>query len=392
MQMVTRRNVIAALAAMPVAVGCAMRGVVDDRRYYTPSGQPLRRVNVSADRVIRTDVGLRPFRAGGFVVSSEKLDDRVVIHNYGHGGGGITLSWGTAQLAADLAALADHRRCAVIGSGAVGLATARLMQQRGWEVTIYARDLPPNTTSNVAGAQWSPASVFDRHAVDSTFHDRLERALAYSYRHFQRLVGSRYGVRWISNYLLDDRPFGSEDLFTRHAHMYPELRELAGDQHPFPAAHARHFDTMFIEPPVYLAAILRDYRLAGGRLAIREFRDRRELARLDEPVIVNCTGLGSRELFGDPELVPVKGQLLVLLPQAGIDYLVIYRGIYMFPRTDGVLLGGTFERNDWTLTPNPAESARILGAHEAFFRNMADPWSDRHRAWTGGHPLQGEPL
>jgi glycine/D-amino acid oxidase-like deaminating enzyme len=134
---------------------------------------------------------------------------------------------------------------------------------------------------------------------------------------------------------------------------------------------------MFIEPPVYLPATMRDYRLAGGNIAVREFHDRSELARLDEPVIMNCTGLGARALFGDEELIPVKGQLLVLLPQADIDYLTIYRGIYMFPRTDGVLLGGTFERNEWTLTPNAAESARILAGHEAFFHAMDDPWSRR---------------
>src|SRR5688572_11927916 len=56
-------------------------------------GPPLPRVNVSPDRVIRTVVGLRPFRPTGFVLKSEKIDSKSVIHNYGHGGGGISLSW-----------------------------------------------------------------------------------------------------------------------------------------------------------------------------------------------------------------------------------------------------------------------------------------------------------
>lgn len=377
---ISRRKVVAALAALPVAAGCAGSRLVNDRRYRTPSGLPLRRVHVAPDRVIRTVVGLRPFRAGGFVVRTEKLDDKLVIHDYGHGGGGITLSWGTAHLAAELAAASGHRRCAVIGCGAVGLATARLMQRRGWAVTIYARELPPETTSNIAGAQWSPASVFDRDAVSPAFHRQLDRAMAYSYRAFQELVGDRYGVRWISNYLLHDRPFPKDDLFSRYVHMYPEFRELDREDHPFPPPFARHFDTMFIEPPVYLPAVMRDYRVAGGDISIREFRDKGELAGLDEPVIMNCTGLGSRTLFGDDDLIPVKGQLLVLLPQPGINYLSIYRGIYMFPRADGVLLGGTFERNEWSLVPNAAESARILGAHQAFFRAMDDPWN----TWNAG--------
>src|SRR5947209_16028809 len=88
-------------------------------------------VLVTRERVIRSIVGLRPFRPSGFVVRAEKLDDKTVIHNYGHGGAGITLSWGTAQLAVEEGARNEARECAVIGCGVVGLSTARLLQQRG---------------------------------------------------------------------------------------------------------------------------------------------------------------------------------------------------------------------------------------------------------------------
>jgi glycine/D-amino acid oxidase-like deaminating enzyme len=374
MNRVSRRTVVAALAALPVVSACATRGPAIRERHFTPSGLPLRRVNISPDRVIRTVVGLRPYRDAGFVLRADKLDDKLLIHNYGHGGGGITLSWGTAHLAMEIAQATDHRRCAVIGCGAVGLASARLMQQLGWDVTIYARDLPPDTTSNIAGAQWSPASVFDPDAVSPAFYDLLGSALEHSYRHFQHLVGDRYGIRWVSNYMLSRRPFRSDDLFSRFAHFYPELRDLDADDHPFPAPYARHFNTMFIEPPVYLPAVMHDYQVAGGRIVVREFARAADFALLDEPVIFNCTGLGSRELFGDEILIPAKGQLSVLLPQVGINYLMIYSGIYMFPRKDGVLLGGTFERNDWTLTPNPDERTRILREHQALFRGMDDPF------------------
>ena len=67
-----------------------------------------------------------------------------------HGGGGITLSWGTSHLARELATETQHKRCAILGCGAAGLSAARLMQNAGWEVSIYAKDLPPNTTSNIA--------------------------------------------------------------------------------------------------------------------------------------------------------------------------------------------------------------------------------------------------
>ncbi|MGH8167234.1 MAG: FAD-dependent oxidoreductase, partial [Woeseiaceae bacterium] len=250
-------------------------------RHYTPSGLPLRRVNVSEDRVIRTVTGLRPFRSSGFVVRAEKLGDKTVIHNYGHGGGGVTLSWGTSHLAMELASQTGHRSCAVIGCGAVGLACARIMQREGFEVTIYAQDLPPDTTSNIAGAQWTPASVFDRESVAEQFYGQLRLATEHAYRYFQGLVGDRYGVRWISNYMLGDRPFATDDLFSRHADMYPEFRTLSREQHPFPAPYARHFDTMFIEPPVYLRAVMEDYYVAGGEIIVRTFADRRDLLLLE---------------------------------------------------------------------------------------------------------------
>jgi glycine/D-amino acid oxidase-like deaminating enzyme len=121
---------------------------------------------------------------------------------------------------------------------------------------------------------------------------------------------------------------------------------------------------------VFLGAITRDFLLRGGKIHVREFHDRSELQMLDEPVIVNCTGLGSHKLFGDTELVPVKGQLVVLLPQPDVDYIAIKSGAYMFPRSDGIVLGGTRDRGDWSLTVDPAVTARILEDHSAIFGGM----------------------
>ena len=118
-------------------------------------------VLVSPDREITTVVGLRPHRSSGFVVRAEEIGEELVIHNYGHGGGGITLSWGTSQMATDMLPGEPVSAVAVIGCGAVGLATARLLQDRGLHVTICASELPPNTTSNIAGGQWSPYDAFD---------------------------------------------------------------------------------------------------------------------------------------------------------------------------------------------------------------------------------------
>ena len=127
---------------------------------------------------------------------------------------------------------------------------------------------------------------------------------------------------------------------------------------------------MLIEPHPYLRALLRDFRLAGGRVVLQEFHDIAEIATLPEPVVVNCTGLGSRALFSDAELIPIKGQLTFLLPQPEVNYIVLADELYMFPRRDGIVLGGTHVRGDWSLEPDLVAKSRILAGHARVFSGL----------------------
>ena len=364
-----RRTALKTLATALLGTDVAGCGRPGASRFWPEPSAPRRfaRVRVEPDRLIRTVVGLRPYRPSGFVVRAERMDEKTIIHNYGHGGGGITLSWGTADLAVQEAMLIDAPGCAVIGCGAVGLATARLLQRRGRQVTIYARDLPPHTTSNIAGGQWAPYSVVDDALMTPEFHEQFVRAARLSHRHFQDLPGPSYGVRWIENYVVSDEPIRRGWFFEELPELFHDTEPLTPDQHPFRRRYALRFTTMLVEPPAYLPAITRDFQLAGGRIVVRDFADRAGLMTLPESVIVNCTGLGARALFGDAELMAVKGQLHVLLPQPEVDYIVLAGGLYMFPRSDGILLGGTFERDVWTLEPNPDETRRILEGHLRLF-------------------------
>ena len=130
---------------------------------------------------------------------------------------------------------------------------------------------------------------------------------------------------------------------------------------------------MLIEPATFLRQVNHDYLQAGGRFVIREFHDRAELLALAEPVIFNCTGLGAKALFDDQELIPIKGQLLYLPPDPAVDYLTIGGGdgvLYMFSRSDALVLGGTWETDDWSRHAEPAETQRILTEHQKLFSNF----------------------
>ena len=352
---------IAVAAAIP---GCATRRF----DVLSPPRRQFARVEVSPQRVIRTVAGLRPFRPSGFVLRAERLGDKLLVHDYGHGGGGVTLSWGTARLAVDELTgwTGSQDRAAVIGCGAVGLATARLLQRRGVAVTIYAKDIPPNTTSNVAGAQWGPFSVFERGRTTPAFDEQFSRAARLSRRLFQDLPFQEFGIRWIENYSLSDAPQPPQSM----PELYPDAIDLGPREHPFPARYARRFTTMLIETSIYMRALLQEFLIAGGRLVVREI-PRDGLAALEEPLVFNCTGLGARTLVGDEQLVPAKGQLTFLLPQPEIDYITLPgNGLYMFPRRDGILLGGTFERGNWTLEPDLEAEKRIVEGHRRFFDAM----------------------
>ena len=127
---------------------------------------------------------------------------------------------------------------------------------------------------------------------------------------------------------------------------------------------------MMIEPQIYLARLMRDFYTAGGKLIVKEFKNREEVTRLPEPVIFNCTGLGSRALFGDEKLIPARGQLEILLPQPEVDYCYLGPG-YMFPRSDGIVLGGTFERDNWSLEPSRGTADGLLNTHASIMRGLA---------------------
>ena len=387
-----RRSLIkfGGMAALGFAVeGCAPSSAAKPQ--LAPRVAQARRVlpvvNASWDRIIRTTIGLRPHRPSGFVLRAEKLDSKTLIHNFGHGGSGMSLSWGTASMATDLALPHEDRKAAVLGSGVVGLTSARELQRHGFDVTIYAASVPPDTTSNMSLAGWTPTSGLVENQLRTAAWDaQVRQAARIAYRRLQLLIGPKYGVSWIKQYQPTDTdpslPSANPNP-NPNPILPPELQGprvvLGPGEHNFATSYCVERDEMRIEPSIYLDALMNDFLLWGGRVVIRKFDTPRDVAALQENVIVNCTGLGSKALFSDPELMPLKGQLVVLIPQAEITYSTNGIGrqlppdsgfVHMMPRSDGIILGGTSIRDNWSLDVEENERKRVVDLHIELFNAM----------------------
>lgn len=392
---------------------------------------PLVPVDVSWDRIIRTTVGLRPYRESGFRLEAERLDDKTVIHNFGHGGSGMSLSWGTGYLAADLAVEHGDRRAAVIGCGIVGLTTARQLQRRGFDVTMYAAALPPYTTSNMSWAGFTPVSgLVAANRRTPEWEAKFRRAVDVAYREHQLLVGRGYGVSWIDEYATSDNavagrgggaggagaegagrggaaagagggaggaPGSGAAAAAGGAGAAPPPPLLASGyelpttllqqgEHPFGTRYARVRPSLRFEPSIYLETLMRDVLAFGAKIEVRKFDTPRDLMTLSEALIVNCTGLGSRELFGDPELTPIKGQLVVLVPQPEVNYSV--GG--MMPRNDGIVLGHVMQRGEWSLEVDEEARREVMENHMRTFGAMRPPEAGASVASTSRRRDVGE--
>ena len=341
---------------------------------------------ISFERVIRTTVGLRPHRDSGFVLKPEKFDAKTVIHDYGFGGAGMSLAWGCGAMAADLALEHQDRRAAVLGCGSPGLTAARQLQRRGFEVTIYAMTVPPNTTSNMSMAGFTPATALIQNARRTPAWDaQFRQAAEISYRQLQLLANAPgYGVYWIDNYNTTDNPEpppspSPDDLLPDHLHPERDREVFGPGEHPFPLKYAVRTSSLAIEPNLYMEALVRDFVFFGGKIAIRKFDTPRDLMSLPESVIVNCTGLGSKTLFHDDELVPIKGQLTVCIPQPEVRYRAFGRlagstvNASWNPRSDGITVGNMMERGNGSLDVNEEVRRQNVEAAMQFVAAMGAP-------------------
>ncbi len=368
---------LASATAAATALGGCAGGIgtqASTGRYTRPYSRiPFAAPRISSDRIVRVIVGHRPYRPSGFVVRRDEFDDKNVIHNYGHGGGGISLSWGSSALAVRQAMGLPVGDAAVMGSGIMGLTTARLLQDAGWNVTIYTRDPSRHSVSNVGAGQWAPTSVFEEGVASKAFEAQYQFASRIAHHAYQNLVGADYGVRFIENYYIGDDPREENYYLREMPELFTSIADLEPGEHPFPTRYVKRTVTMLIEPAMFLRRVRNDFFIAGGKIVARDFKNLDEVLSLREATIFNCTGLGAKALFDDEEMQPAKGQLVLIPPDPAVDYLSVGGGngvTYMFSRRGEIVLGGSFQLGDWTRNPEPEVTERIIADNKAVFDNF----------------------
>ena len=264
----------------------------------------------------------------------------------------------------------------VVGAGVIGLSTALLLERDGHDVRIVAAATGEDTTSAVAGAVWFPYRVGPPHRVArwaATTRAWLER----------HATDAGAGIDILDGYEITHEP--DEDKLARpwwaaHIDVVRTPAPCSG------APAAWRFSAPRVEPARFLPWLARQLRAPIERRTVDD------LAAEPGDFVVNCTGLGARELANDPSLVPLLGQIAVT-GVGGTDRSVTITDhrdpdaiFYVIPRRDELVLGGCSLA--YPAPPAPPADAAITARILAQAASLGLPIGDVTRERTGLRPYR----
>jgi glycine/D-amino acid oxidase-like deaminating enzyme len=323
----------------------------------------LRTPNLADDQILRVVGGLRPCRRGGLRLESQELGSKHIIHNYGHGGCGITLSMGTAHACADLVehSTSKEDQIAVLGAGVVGLTTARELALRGYKVRVYAKQAGIDTLSVLAGALFLPVGIEYEHP--DIGREQFLQILIKSKQSLDALDPTRYGIESLP--VFEPEYAHDPDFLFTNGTIAPPV-QIDKLPLPGPPRSGRTFESMFIHTPRFLNALIDDLQSSGVAVQSHTMTSADDIESLSEDTIINCMALGSRTIFNDTAMYPARGLLVHMKPQ-NLGYIIHDGYKYMFPREDALILGGCFDEHVWDDTPDQKIADEILSHHRRFF-------------------------
>ncbi len=238
----------------------------------------------------------------------------------------------------------------VIGCGVIGLTTAVCLVEHGMRVRIRTAAPPQQTTSRAAGAMWGRS--FTEPA------ERVRRWSELTLGDFRRLAGDpETGVRLARGTLASRRTAENPP-----ADFFPGIAIERREDVPPGFLGAFSVAVPVVDMPRYLDYLLTRFGEAGGELEVRPLRALADAAG-EAPVVINCTGVGARDLVPDAAVRPVRGQHVVV-ENPGLEEFFLeepaVRWTSFFPHDDKVVLGGCADEDEWSLEPDLAVAAEIV--------------------------------
>ena len=282
------------------AAGAAAAGLRHDRRPPPRAPAACRRCWSRRTGSSAPSPASAPIAPSGFVVRAERSGDKRLVHNYGHGGAGITLSWGTSRLATQLGLPGHQGPVAVIGAGVMGLTTARLVQEAGFPVTHLRRgaaaghDLQ-HRRRPMAALRPLSATIRSRREWRAQFAAASTIAGAAS-RSWSATITAYAGCPPIAG---GERPRGACSRPSRRAAAARAGRASVPGRALSPAS-----TRMYVETGRFLRQLMRDVQLAGGAIRGPPLRDARPRSPPCRRAGLQLHRARRRDLFGDTELDP----------------------------------------------------------------------------------------
>ena len=257
-------------------------------------------------------------------------------------------------------------RVAVVGAGILGLPTANLLLQSPHvpHVTLLSEDFSPNTTTDLsAGVVW-PAVAGNIGSSDPRQQEWTISTLQYLFSLLSSPLAGKLKISlvplyemfdgkredpWWRDAVLGFRRVGTNEMKTLH---YPTDKGCW------------HYSTVVMSCESFLAWQVAEFEANGGKVIHKRLKNLQEIdGHFD--IIVNCTGLGSRELVNDNEIYPVRGQsIIVKAPwvKHGCGYTDATNNVVtvIVPQADKVHLGGTTDIGNWSEHVDPLVSKGIV--------------------------------
>jgi D-amino-acid oxidase len=261
----------------------------------------------------------------------------------------------------------------VVGAGVTGLTTAIRLLEAGWQVEVVTAGPIETTTSYLAAAVWFPTHAGPPDRVREWSHR------TYDVLRDQASAGDAPGVLMRESLALGREPFGRPDWVAAVGPVRPaEPGEL-----PPGYRHGLRFAVPLVEMPIHLPWLVAQVLALGGSVRTQRLGALAELAVGRPDAIVNCSGLGARELAADESVHPVRGQI-VRVTNPGLTLSVrdeLHPGgrAYVHPRRDDCILGGTLDVGAWDTTPDPAVAESILSRCRDIVPSLADAVVLEHR-------------